>query len=113
MRQAMSYRAARRNIVRAAGQPAKGQKGFWWGLDWAVAANRAARLDERRTWVREGQKAVGKALAQADVLYHGVRHDIVALMALREHWATQVPCKPRMRHRMLKQLDLDLRSARA
>lgn len=113
MRSADSYRPARRNMARKLVHPARGYKGFIWGDGWAVAANRQARLDERRKWVREGQKAVGKALAAADVLYHGVRHDIVALRALREHWATQVPCSRRMRRRMLKQLDLDLRSARA
>ncbi len=106
MKPAQNYRAGRRNTFLRVMK-------LDWGNGWAVAANRAARLDERRKWVREGQRAVGKALAAADVLYHGVRHDIVALRALREHWATQVPCSRRMRSRMLKQLDLDLRSARA
>lgn len=113
MRKSDTYRGARRTFARGSAWVEAGRKGIPWGDGWAVAANRQARLDERRKWVREGQKAVGKALAAADVLYHGVRHDIVALRALREHWATQVPCSRRMRSRMLKQLDLDLRSARA
>lgn len=112
MRQAMSYRAARRNIVRAAGQPAKGQKGFWWGLDWAVRANAHAKLDERRKTCADARMFAAKALAEQDILFKTGRAEIVKLKALQQFWR-KAPCAPRTRRRLLRQLDLDLRSARA
>ena len=113
MRKSDTYRGARRNMARKLVHPARGYKGFIWGDGFAVAANTKAKLAERRATCNGAREAVAKVLVEQDVLYHGVRHDIVALRALREHWATQVPCSRRMRSRMLKQLDLDLRSARA
>lgn len=111
MRTADTYRGARRNRARKEPQPAKGF--HWWPDGAAIQANTEAKLSTRHKIVALGRKTVAAALAQQEVLFKGARADIVALLAWREHWANVTGLKRRLVRRMVQQLDLDLRSARA
>lgn len=111
MRQANSYRAARRNTVLRVVKST-------WGDDWAVRANIHAKINERAATCRMAISHVSKALAEKTILFKSGRRELIVLEALKEFW-TDVRnlkgayCKPRMQKRLLKQIDIDLRSARA
>lgn len=100
MREHFTYRAARRNMVIRAQR-------YTWGDVWANQANTHAKIMERRKRCTDAIIVVGKAMAT-----RFTNKPVHPLVALREYWAT-VSCKLRERRRMLKLVEVDLRSARA
>lgn len=82
MRDASTYRGARRNAAREMPQGL-----VVWRVVSAAAANSKAKLDERREQCADAQHAAMAVVR--DLHTSGVRRELAAMDALRSYWLTQ------------------------
>lgn len=87
-RPASSYRAARRNHVKAA----RGLQA--WREYTAVYANQAANIHGRHATANGAREVAAKALVDAAVKFPGLRHDVVVASAQLAYYREQKQTRP-------------------